>query len=45
MLDKAQMEALVKGKTKEELLGQGGILKTFVKSLVEAAGMDLSRSI
>ena len=37
MLDKAQMEALVKGKTKEELLGKGGILKTFVKSLVEAA--------
>jgi len=37
MLDKAQMEALVKGKTKEEILGKGGLLKTFVKSLVEAA--------
>ena len=34
---KEELLSVVEGKSKEELLGKGGILKTFVKNLVEAA--------
>jgi len=34
---KEELLSVVEGKSKEEILGKGGILKTFVKNLVEAA--------
>jgi putative transposase len=34
---KEELISVVEGKSKEEILGKGGILKTFVKNLVEAA--------
>lgn len=37
LFDKKELQALVKGKSKEEILGEGGILKGLVKNLIEAA--------
>lgn len=37
MLKQETLKALVKGKSKEEILGEGGVLKSLIKSLVEAA--------
>lgn len=35
--DEKALKELVKGKTKEEILGENGLIKSFVKSMVEAA--------
>lgn len=35
--DKEELKALVAGKTKEEIIGEGGILKGLIKQIVEAA--------
>lgn len=37
LFNEKELKALVKGKSKEEILGEGGIFKSLVKSLVEAA--------
>lgn len=37
LFDEKQLKTLVAGKSREEILGEGGILKGLVKSLIEAA--------
>ena len=37
LFNEKELKNLVAGKSKEEILGEGGILKGLVKSLIEAA--------
>src|ERR1700684_665097 len=37
LFDSNELKKLVKGKSKEEIFGEGGIFKSLVKGLVEAA--------
>ena len=37
LFNEKELKSLVSGKSREEILGEGGILKGLVKSLIEAA--------